>query len=145
MQGKKTLIYVSCKDITWTKITQSCLSSYPAGRCLWFRIFKENQTVPNQHHPGRTPILPATQQTHVYLSDSALQIILTIIYSNTIFIQRDAILIQLFVFHGSGLMTPHLSFRPPSAIFVLFRRPAFSNSSEHNKRGLKHNMQYPSV
>lgn len=30
----------------------------PAGRCLWFGIFKEDQTVPDQDDPGRAPVLP---------------------------------------------------------------------------------------
>lgn len=57
-----------CKDMNWIKIIthRVCLSSYPAGRCLWFRIFEENQTIPDQHHPGRAPIFPATR---VYGSD----------------------------------------------------------------------------
>lgn len=107
-----------------------CLSSYPAGRCLWFRIFKENQTVPNQNYPGRAPILPGNNK-HMYTG----QMTPSSAFWNTIHtkqMQSNWPVLSLM-----GLVMPHLSFLPPSAIFVLFRRPAFSNSWEHINKGLK--------
>ncbi len=130
---KKTNLCCAKMLLGLKSLNTVCLSSYPAGRYLWFRIFEENQTVPDQHHPGRAPIFPATKQTHTHWSDGILN---RKSYSPS-FIQTVCSYKHTHVnvtCNGSSLMTPHLSFRPPSAIFVLFKRPAFSNSWERIKR-----------
>lgn len=64
---KKYIFCLLCQDSTWIKMIKHrvCQSSYPAGRCLWFRIFEENQTVPNQNYPRRAPILSINNK-HMY-------------------------------------------------------------------------------
>lgn len=48
-----TITYLSGNNDLWELIILIILSqkrtgnSYPAGRCLWFRVFKENQTISN--------------------------------------------------------------------------------------------------
>lgn len=122
---KKTTIFFFFVSTRNKSIKQRvCRSSYPAGRCVWFRIFKENQTVPNQNYPGRAPILPRNNK-HMYTG----QMTFSSAFSNTFHtkqMQSNWPVLSLM-----GLVMPHLSFLPPSAIFVLFRRPAFSNSWEH--------------
>lgn len=70
---------------------------------------------------------------HTYIpvtGDAEHQVILALIYSNTFHTMQS----NLYV---NSLLVSHLSFRPPSAIFVLFKRPAFSNSCKHIKSALK--------
>lgn len=103
----------------WEK-RQLCLwqsNTDPAGGCLRFGIFKENQTVPDQDNPGRAPILPVgkkpKQTPHVKRQDGFWNGPFSVCSMDT----------------ASEL---HLSFLPPSAILVLFRSPAFSSSWRHN-------------
>lgn len=128
LENWKTQMYVFAKTLPWLKSLNTVrLRSYPAGRCLWFRIFEENQTVSDQHHPRKAPIFPATQ-THTYTDQIGFRT-----WNHTCLQSCKQMQSFFVVVNGRGLVTPHLSFRPPSAIFVLFKRPAFSSSWEHIK------------
>lgn len=117
-----------------------CFNSYPAGRYLWFGILEEHKAVPHEHHPGLVPVFPSTHShtlvghmefspaNHTFLQ---LKITLTNIHKN---ITNNNIKMVphlnffIVMFLTSSPMMTYLSFLPPSAILVLFNRPAFSSS-----------------
>lgn len=122
--------FVHYINMTKTIKHRLCLSSYPAGRGLWFRIFEENQTVPDQHDPGWTPVFPVTQQTRV--CSSAQQI--THAYIHYIHKNRCN-LIQLFFLSLMGAASPQ--FPASFCNFCLVQETSFLQLLRAQRQGLK--------